>query len=68
MGSIPLDIVYGGIGAIEEEILSLTKADARIIICDALREDDIEVIAEAVLASGQAFVAADPWRDLWGTQ
>lgn len=60
VGFIPLDTVFRGVDELKTNIIREKAKGNRIIIIDATTNEDIEVIAKAVTASGLPVVAVDP--------
>jgi len=57
---IDLTTVYGGADAIADALHKLDFEKRRIVVFDALTDDDIDSIAEGVVSSGLPFITADP--------
>lgn len=58
--SIYLDTVYAGVDILETAITEAVRAGKRILIVDALHQEDLDAIAEAVIRSGISFISVDP--------
>jgi uncharacterized protein YgbK (DUF1537 family) len=57
---IPLDTVLGGAAAVRREILARRAEGTRIVACDAVTDDDIATIAEAMRDVSFPVLATDP--------
>lgn len=60
VGYVPLDAAMQGAPAVRAAIDALVKQGKRIITCDAVTDDDISVIAEALKDVSFPVVAVDP--------
>lgn len=60
VASIPFDIVSKGAAIIEAKIKHLSDFGVRVIIFDAVEEEDIDTIADAVINAKKPFVSVDP--------
>lgn len=60
VGFIPLDSVFRGVEELKHSVLREKAKGNRVIIIDATTDEDIEIIAKAVTASGLPVVAVDP--------
>lgn len=57
---ISMETILEGIEAIESNIKVLVANDAKIIIFDTCTDDDLEKIAQAVVATNLPFITVDP--------
>lgn len=53
------DMMYG-VDYISDKIKLYKKEGKRIIIFDSLTQDDMDLVADAVIKSGVNFIAVDP--------
>lgn len=60
VASIYLDDLALGVQAVAEKIVRLRDEGARTIVFDSITQEDMELIADAVIASGVPFAAVDP--------
>jgi uncharacterized protein YgbK (DUF1537 family) len=58
--SVYLDTIYQGPEVLKQEVLRCVGEGIRILIFDALHNDDLDQIAEAVHQSGISYITADP--------
>ncbi len=56
---LPLDVVLKGVTAIETHLLALCADGIRVVVCDALTDDDITNIAEAAKVLEVPLLCAD---------
>ncbi len=57
---IPLAAVYAGASSLARGIRDAYARGGRMLVFDAVQPEDLDTIAEAVLAAGLPFIAADP--------
>ncbi len=57
---VPLDTVYAGVDALAAALGEAYRNGKRIVVLDALQPEDLETIADAVLAARLPFIAVDP--------
>lgn len=60
IGTLHLDEIDSGVESLAKLICTHKEQGNRILICDAVNDQDIETIAAAVIASKTKFVAVDP--------
>ena len=60
VGSIQLRDLMKGLDFVSQKICSLVEQGMRNIVFDAVTQEDIDLIADAVILSGVAFIAVDP--------
>ncbi|MCR4817402.1 MAG: four-carbon acid sugar kinase family protein [Fretibacterium sp.] len=60
VASIPLSGLMNGKHRLADEINALADAGSRIIIIDCVTDDDLNLIADAVITSGRKVLAVDP--------
>ena len=60
IGSIMVDDMMYGVDYISDKIKLYKKEGKRIIIFDSLTQDDMDLVADAVIKSGVNFIAVDP--------
>lgn len=60
IGSIFIEELSKGIAHLSERLLSFKQAGKRIIVIDAVTENEVNLIAEAVITSNIKFLAVDP--------
>lgn len=58
--SIDLNTVYSGIDRLQSALLEAVQAGKRILIMDAIHQEDLDTIAQAVIGSGLPFITVDP--------
>lgn len=56
---IPLDTVYAGVDHLTAALREAHRNGRRIVVLDALQPEDLETIADAVLAANLPFIAVD---------
>ncbi|MCB0626655.1 MAG: four-carbon acid sugar kinase family protein [Saprospiraceae bacterium] len=57
---VPLDTVYAGVNRLTAALREAYRNGSRIVVLDALQPEDLETIADAVLATDLPFIAVDP--------
>lgn len=60
VSSIYLDKVYEGVDALAKEIKKRADKGDRVIILDAITDEDMGVLADAAIKSGVPFISVDP--------
>ena len=60
VGTVGMDVVSRGAGAIQGEVEALIRQGTRIISFDAVAGEDITVIAQAGTSLGRPFITVDP--------
>lgn len=60
VGSVSLEDLKAGERAVADRIALLKNQGVRIVVFDAITQEDIEQIADSVLLSGVSFAAVDP--------
>ncbi len=57
---LPLDVILNGPHSIEQSLREFCEQGIRVVICDALTDEDIENIAKAAAALSVPLLCADP--------
>lgn len=60
VGTIGMDCLAAGVSFMIKRLWELRDEGIRVVICDAVTEDDMEDIAEMAVKSGIPFAAVDP--------
>lgn len=60
VATIGLKELMGGVQAVEERIDAEAEAGARILCCDCISQEDLDLIADACIAGGRKIIAVDP--------
>lgn len=60
VASIYMDDLMEGTEAVSHHMLELKQQGARIIVCDCVTQEDLDLIADALIQSGIKFVSVDP--------
>lgn len=58
--SIYLDTVYAGVEPLQNALSEAVQAGKRVLVIDAIHQEDLETVAEALIGSGLAFITVDP--------
>ena len=59
-GFLPLEKVLCGAGAVFEAIMELKRKGCRVVVCDAVSDEDISTIAQALADADFPLLAVDP--------
>lgn len=59
-GFVPLEKILCGAGAVTEAIMNLKRSGCRVAVCDAVSDEDIATIAQALASVDFPILAVDP--------
>lgn len=59
-GFVPLEKVLYGVGAVNEAIMDLKRSGCRVVVCDAVSDEDIATVAQALAGVDFPLLAVDP--------
>lgn len=57
---LPLEVVYAGVKPLTAALIEAYRSGHRLAVFDALQPEDLETIADAVVAADIPFIAVDP--------
>lgn len=60
VGSILMNDLMQGQEHVSQRMLELQRQGIRTIVCDCVSQEDLDLIADAVIASGMRFISVDP--------